>query len=176
MLTLADLAKGKRLIEPPPFRQAHFAEQHFVRVGVSWEAAAAELTELFPREARRERPGAWYRLIAGTHWAADLRMGRPAQIPPGNGPFYLPEWLLEGMPESRQKEMEKALKDAKYKKVWAQALYLPPNRDYLVSIMRAAGSYLWNADPLMYRGYFYPTLGKSPAASLREYNVERWRL
>lgn len=159
---LAEKAQPKvREIRETPLPQAHFVERHLIVSG-SWETGCRKLAEAFPRETRPERPANWYRLLAGTHW--------PGRIPPGNGPFYMPEWAFT---EEEYGERVRALKTAGFREVVAHVVVLPTNGEYLGAALRAAGSYRWNANPYTYRAYLYPKLPKGKAKDLRDYNTER---
>lgn len=154
----------KKLEDPIP--EAHFVEEHWIHPKFRWADAAQELTRLFPRDARPERPRPWYRRLAGTHW--------PGQIPPGNGPFYIPVWALEDGKESDT--VTATLKKAGFRRVTAHVVYLPQNSEYLAAAMRAAGKRPWTANPITARAYIYPKLRSTPDKKLRDYNVERWRI
>lgn len=151
---------------PKPLVRAHFVEEHWIHPKLPWEQAARELVQLFPRDTRPERPRAWYRRLAGTHW--------PGQIPPGNGPFYVPEWTIED--NEAGDAIRETLKKAGFRKAEAHALYLPQNSEQLVVAMRAADQHPWTANPLTGRAYIYPRLRRTPDRELRPYNVDRWRL
>ena len=151
---------------PNPLPVAHFVETHWVNLKLPWAEAARELIRLLPRHARPERPLPWYGRLAGTHW--------PGQIPPGNGPFYIPEWTLEG--EKEAEIILSVLKKAGYRKVDAHVAYLPHNAEQLVVAMRDAGKHPWTANPITARVYIYPQLRRTPDKELRPHNVERWRI
>lgn len=147
----------------PPIPQAHFTEFHWVNLRSPWAQAAQGLVSLFPRDTRPDRPREWYSCLWGTHW--------PGCIPPGNGPFYLPEWAFS---EDELARMVPILKSAGYKQVVAHVLFLPQNNEQLVAAMRAAGKHPWTADPIRSRAYIYPKLRNTPDKQLREFNVDRW--
>lgn len=162
-ISLGNSNKDKEL--EPPIPEAHFTELHWVNLRVPWAQAAQELVSLFPRDTRPDRPREWYACLRGTHW--------PRCIPPGNGPFYLPEWAFS------KEELERViptLKSAGYKQAVAHVVYLPQNAEQLVFAMRAAGNRPWTANPITARAYIYPKLRKTPDRGLRMFNVERWRI
>lgn len=150
-------------IDADPVLGAHFVERHWVLEDEDWATGAERLRELFPRDTEPERPAEWYRILAGTHW--------PGQLPPGNGPFYLPRWVFGE--EEREHKVE-TLEGAGFEKQVAHVAYLPQNGEYLVHAMRVADDRLWTADPIAYRVYLYPDLGGE--AELRKWNVERWQV
>lgn len=149
-------------IEETPLMRAHFVERHMVHTELSWEQATQKMSDIFPRDARLERPADWYRRLIGTHW--------PQQVPPGNGPFYLPEWTF---PEDKWAEYHEQLEEAGFEEAIAHVVMLPHNNEYLAAIMRAAQEHPWTANPITYRGYIYPELKKLRDRELRSYNVER---
>jgi hypothetical protein len=166
MPLLAELLKNKKDIPTSPLAQTHFVERHFVLPKGSWADGVALLARHFPKEARPERPAAWYQQLAETHW--------PGRVPPGNGPFYLPEWLLEGAPEAQQQAWVKRLGAAGFKPVIAHVAYLPENTEYLVRAMQVAGEHPWTVNPRTYRVYLYPTLTQLRKAPLRPFTTTRW--
>lgn len=166
MPLLLDIIEGRfpKQKSPKPLPEAHFVEDHWVHTKLPWNAATQELTKLFPRDARPDRPRAWYARLAGTHF--------PGQLPPGNGPFYIPAWTLEDGREGEQ--IIETLKKAGYKRIEAHVVYLPHNAEYLAVAMRAAGRHPWTANPITARAYIYPQLRRVPDKKLRPFNVERW--
>jgi hypothetical protein len=160
MPTLTEIIKPSSGIRAKPLPEAHWVEYHWILPRGSWEGGVAALAKAMPRDARPQRPAPWYRLLARTHW--------PGRVPPGNGPFYVPDWAVDGP------AMEDALKGSGFQRVVAHVVVLPPDAEYLTSAMRAAGSHAWNADPLLYRGYIYPSLKALARQPLRDYNAERW--
>lgn len=152
-------------IEEEPILSAHFVERHLVLKEQTWQEAAKHLTNLFPRDTRPERPAEWYRLLAGTHW--------PKQVPPGNAPFYLPEWAF---PENKWPSYREQLEEGGFEEAIAHVVLLPHNNEYLATTMRAADDRAWTANPITYRGYIYPSLKKMADNPLRDFNVEREKI
>lgn len=169
MPSLKDVASKKPLQALRKVRLAHFQETHYVYTGKGgWDAGAKGLRELFPRTTHPQRPAEWYAQIRSTHW--------PARVPPGNGPFYLPDWVVGWDGAAEEKRRAKILLSGGYKTTDVAALYLSQSSEYLVSVMRTAGEWAWNADPRLYVGYIYASLpSPGKAATLRAYNTERWR-
>jgi hypothetical protein len=155
-------AGAARPITVRPIAQAHFVERHWVQPKLDWAAAAQKLAEVFARDTRAERPAPWYAHLAGTHW--------PGSAPPGNAPFYVPEWVFD---DDDVAARAKALKAAGFREVIAHVVILPGNGEYLATAMRAAGDLSWNVNPRTYRCYIYPTLPKGGATKLRAYNTKR---
>lgn len=173
MPPLGFIRRGKREFPERPLIQAHFQEVHYVDTARSWDDAASRLVAAFPMDTRPERPKDWYRLLAGTHW--------PGQVPPGNGPFYVPGWSLgsfdkRGRPdEAAEDRLIKALKGAGLKEVVAHGYYLPETSEYLAAAMRMVGNSAWTVNPRTYRLYLYPSLRSWAKKPLRAFNTERWR-
>lgn len=166
-MLLSDILSGNTNASnvPEPIKEAHFVEQHFVQLKLSWEEAAKAVQRAFPKQARVDRPAEWYRLLAHTHW--------PGRVLPGCGPYYIPEWVFDS---EKLDDVEKKLKSEGFTKVEAHVVYLPMDREYLAEAMRVAKKRAWNVDPHMYRVYIY-TNGKVKPGSLRTFNVyplEEW--
>lgn len=164
MPILSDIPTSKT--PPQPIDEAHFVETHWAHPKLSWAEACEKVAQLFPRETRPERPRKWFGLLAGTHW--------PGQLPPGNGPYYIPAWAFKD--EDEEKRIAEILKDAGFKEMDAHVVYLRQNSEYLADAMRAAGDRTWTANPITARAYIYPDLRKPPEKDLRDYNVELWRI
>ena len=181
MPTLVELIRGSLDIKEKPIPEAHWVEKHYIHPKLSWDEASQLLARTFPRETRKERPSGWYLLLHGTHW--------PGCVPPGNGPFYIPEWVVEEAwrkhatqtdmpPRSEEQErareaMEAQLKKVGFEEVVAHVVMLPQDGEYLHAAMRAARDRAWNVDPFMYRAYIYPSLSKFAKQSLRPFNTTR---
>lgn len=182
MPTLAELIRGSPDIKEKPIPEAHWLEKHFVHPKLSWEEASRLVVQSFPRETRKERPAGWYLHLYGTHW--------PGCVPPGNGPFYIPEWVVEEAwnkhaiqrnspprPEEQaiaQEAMEAQLKRAGFKVAIAHVVMLPQDGEYLHAAMRVARDRAWNVDPFLYRAYVYPSLSRFAKSGLRPFNTSRW--
>lgn len=164
MAQLEDLKNNRTPFKEKPLPQAHFLERHFIHPKASWDEAARIVAGMFPRDTRAERPKPWYRLLAGTHW--------PGQVPPGNGPFYVPEWVFA---DESLDALKARFKKEGFKEAVAHVVVLPMDGEYLAAAMRAAEQNAWNVNPRTYRAYLYPTLG-SKKRVLRRYNVERLRM
>jgi signal recognition particle subunit SEC65 len=162
MPTLTEVIKKAKSLRIKPISGAHWVETHWVLPKGSWAEGAQKLVAAMPMDARPERPAHWYSLLSRTHW-----VGR---VPPGNGPFYVPEWAVESQ------EMEASLRKAGFRPVSAHVAVLPPDGEYLVTAMRTAGKVAWNVDPLLYRVYVYPTEKGLAGKELRDYNTERWTI
>ena len=174
-LIAALLKGGDEVFKPQLLTGAHFMEHQQIHPSLDWAGAAALLQRTFPRETRLERPQSWYRTLAATHWPATER--GPGPVPPGNGPFYVPDWVFQDLAEDEQKRLQAGLKAAGFKPVVAHVGYLPENNDYLVAAMRLAGKHRWTVNPTTYRVYVYPSLGiaRPKRYPLRDYTTERWR-
>lgn len=160
MPSVFDILKSRNPFPESPIPSAHYLEWQWVLPNVSWEEGVLRLQKLFPRDARTERPADWYKRIRNTHW--------PRKVPPGNGPFYVPEWAVE------DEDMAKALEKGGFKKVVAHVCILPPDGEYLIWAMRVARDRTWNVDPIIYRLYIYPKLKRRGRDDLRDYNTKRW--
>jgi len=160
MPTLLEIIRKKPHIKERPIESAHRVEYHWVRLKGDWNDGAKALQTLFPREARVERPAEWYSLLRETHW--------PGKLPPGNGPFYVPEYAI------KDDDMRRALERNGFVKVVAHVAVLPPDSEYLVAAMRGAGKHPWTVDPILYFAYFYPKIKGWKVPELRPYNTTPW--
>lgn len=157
MPSLDSLLTGKPDFPEPILPQAHFQEFHWVldATGVAgWNKGAIALQGAFPRETRVDRPSDWYAIVRDTHW--------PGKVLPGNGPFYVPEWLWADMP-AQEATYTSALQRVGFRRVVAHVVILPDTKDYLVHAMRAAAKHRWTANPELDRCYLYPRLRGTPA-------------
>lgn len=166
-------AKSKPIKETA-LPQAHSLERHLVHPKLSWEEGVAKLREVFPKDARPERPAKWYRRLSGNHW--------PGQVPPGNGPFYVPQWAFDGPDWAR---VSKALSKEGFKEVVAHVVHIPADGEYLHATMRAAGIHApdgghpWNLDAttsgLGYLAFLYPNIPgfNRKKMPLRPFTIER---
>lgn len=157
MPTLREALRKSSSFKEKPIFEAHWLEHHWIYPSGDWTEGARALVAAFPKDTRPERPAKWYHLLRHTHW--------PDRVPPGNGPFYIPEWVLE------TEEMEDVLKAANFRKVVAHVAILPFDSEYLVTAMRIAKDRAWNADPILFRVYVYPKERKFAKTPLREYNT-----
>lgn len=162
MPSLKDLQKNTKEFKETIIDPAHFLEHQWVNTKLDWPSGSLLLKKLFPRETKVERPQVWYKHLRGTHW--------PKEVPPGNGPFYIPEWVFE--PEELEKYTQ-VLKKNGFKQIEAHVVVLPDTGEYLVKAMRAAGDFQWNVNPRTYRAYIYPRFG-TKKKELRNYTTERW--
>lgn len=168
MQTLADLLKSgiKRQNLAP---EAHFPDVHWIHPKLSWEEGTQSLITLFPKDARRERPRPWYEAIRLTHW--------PRQVPPGNGPFYVPEWCLGVDSPEEATRLTTVLKGAGFRSMTVPIAMLPPTSEYLLAAMRIThGRFAWNVDPILYQVAWYPALGGLAKSPLRPYTTDRWEI
>src|SRR5690606_37883327 len=100
-------------------------------------------------DTRPERPKPWYGLLSQTHW--------PGRIPPGNRPFYVPEWALEVLgrdgrvDEAGSAALIKAVKAAGFRPAVAHVCYLPETSEYLAAAMRLVETHAWTVNPITYR-------------------------
>jgi hypothetical protein len=174
MQTLDSLLKKRSDFAESPLPQAHFLERQLAHPSAEWAEGARMLREALPKETRIERPHPWYQLLLATH--------APGKVIPGNGPFFVPDWVFS---VEEREEKEAALKSAGFKETFAHVVFLPSDGEYLASAMRAAlidpyeGAaprfHPWNANPRTYRAYLYPRLSGLAKRPLRDFTVERAR-
>lgn len=164
--TLKEVLTNRRELREQPLPQAHFVERHWILAKGSWEDGVRQLQAAFPRDTRPDRPAPWFQALAATH--------SPGLVPPGNGPFFVPDWAMEGAPPADVTVWESTLKRAGFRPMVAHCAYLPDNTEYLVRAMQIAGPKLpWTVNPWTYRVYCYPRISGRPGP-LRPYTTRRW--
>lgn len=134
---------------------------------LAWAAGTELLRKTFRDDTRPDSPAPWYELLEGTHW--------PDQVPPGNGPFYVPLWVIHDPQSGEGKALLARLRSAGLKEAVAHVACLPENNDYLATAQRVAAPYAWNVNPILYRCYLYPSLGARWKRPRRHFNTVRWR-
>lgn len=164
--TLAELLKlGPRPDKSPA--SSHFMLSQWIHPSHDWGKGTRVLQQLFPKETRIEKPREWYASLQGTHWVG--------QVPPGNGPFYVPDWALNVESEAEATRLRTILKGAGFKQQDVPVAMLPITSEYLRYAMRiaTADDAQWTVDPVIYQLYWYP--GKRGATkNLRAYTTVRW--
>lgn len=165
MPSLLDYLSGKNLKQTLP-DSAHWAEQQWVHPSVDWAQGTEMLRAMAPRDTRVERPKRWYELLRLTHW--------PGQVPPGNGPFFVPDWALEVMGETETERLRAGLRAGGFRDLSVPVAVVPPSSDYLVWAMRITQGFRWTANPVLYQVYWYPTLGAGRVPELRPFTVRPW--
>lgn len=161
-VTLVGVRKGQSEFRERLLPQAHFLERQFVHPTLSWDKGCETLAVY---------DGLYdLSLLATTHTAG--------QSPPGNGPFYVPDWALASSAESETgdiaRDIVNGLKRLGFRSVVAHAIVLSETNDYLVDAMRVAQTFPWNVDPLLYRCYLYPGMTARWRQPLRQYTTTRW--
>lgn len=167
MFTFADAIRGAPRPPALPYGFQSWDWQWCYPQGKGWEAGRAALRAAFPKETRDERPAPWFRSHFWTHSGAF--------VPPGNGPFYIPEWAGPEDGEAFDRWIS-GLKKAGFRRQRVATSSLPPTREYLIHAMRTIeGRMAWNVDPLLYVVYGYPQGGtKSAKRDLRPFTTGRW--
>src|SRR5580704_224084 len=168
-VTLLGSRKGRAEFREHPLPQAHFLERQLVHPKISWEQGS-ELLATYCAPGTAWSNALELDLLSATHTSG--------QCPPGNGPFYLPEWSLveSGAEDTSEvyREMVARLTRLGFRSVVTHVIVLSETNDYLVDAMRAARNIPWNVDPTLYRCYLYPTMGPRSGQRLRSYTTQRW--
>lgn len=176
MIALIGPRRGRSEFADTPLPQAHALVRHFVRPGLSWLEGAAAMRACLPAETNPDLPAPWYRAIAATHG--------PGMVPPGTGPFYLPEWVADPSPDEspvgrnagrrRGETIDARLRRAGFRLVVAHVVVLRPNADYLAAAKRMALRYPWTVHPQLYWVYLYPSLRATRGRDERPFTTRRW--
>ncbi len=167
MSVLTGPRKGRPEFAVRPLPQAHFVERQLVHSRLGWEDGTRLIMTRCPEATHRDHPHEWWELLTWTH--------APGRVPPGNGPYFIPEWALDDFKSPEIRPIVSQLKRAGFREAVVHVVMLPHSNDYLASARRAAGSMAWNVNPLLYRCYLYPTLGEKWTRPLRRFTTPRWR-
>lgn len=160
MARLTDLIDGKR--NKSPVTEAHFSEDQWI-FPMGWQEGTNFLPQLAPRAVKTGREREWFMAISSTHG--------PGCVVPGNGPFFLPTWVVE-MAEKESpgegKALEELFKVNAIKLIEGIPVRMISGREAVLQAERVAEDWAWNMDPIIGRVAWYPMLSKWKGGALRE--------